>query len=81
MKNQKRHRLEKTQVFRYLLDHVATATMVAVSLEIYRPNVCRYKSMLERAGKLRVVKRDRCKITGCMADYLTCEHEKEIGHG
>jgi hypothetical protein len=50
-------------VFEYLKVNTATATQVAVALNIYRPNLSRRKRVLEIAGNLAVVKKGFCPIT------------------
>lgn len=55
----------------FLLKNVATATMAAAALNIYRPNVCRYKRRLEKEGKLFEIRKGICTITGFPANYLT----------
>lgn len=79
-------RREIQLVREYLSNKVATATMVAVALNIYRPNLCRYKAMLEEAGQLCVVRLGICKETGFRAQYLTTNPDliasmKGDGHG
>ena len=64
-------RREIQLVREYLSNKVATATMVAVALDIYRPNLCRYKAMLEESGQLRVVRLGICEETGFRAQFLT----------
>ena len=59
----------------YLSIHNATATMVSVALDIYRPNLCRHKKELQDAGVLWVTHKGTCKVTGFKADYLTCNPE------
>jgi len=71
--NYKNQAAEIKQVEAYLIDHNATSTMVATALRIYRPNLTRYKNMLQEAGKLVVTHNGRCKETGYLADYLTCD--------
>ena len=56
----------------YLTTHSASATMVATALTIYRPNLTRYKSMLQEEGVLVVTHQDFCKETGRKACYLSC---------
>lgn len=63
----------------YLTVNNATATMVATALNIYRPNLTRYKAMLQEAGALIVTHNDYCKETGCKADYLSCDPKKVKG--
>jgi len=58
-------------VFDYLQSNVATATMTAIALNIYRPSLCRRKRELERAGLLMEVKKSLCKVTKCRAAYLS----------
>ena len=62
---------ELIAVNEYLKDKKATATEVAVALNIYRPNLCRRKRTLEIAGVLYEVKKVRCSITKCIAWALT----------
>jgi len=66
---------ELKTVNEYLLTRLATATMVATDLNIYRPNLCRYKQMLVDEGVLKVVFISKCKVTGFKAQYLTCDPE------
>ncbi len=73
--NYNNQKTELLQVRAYLTDHNATSTMVATALNIYRPNLTRYKNMLQEAGVLVVTHNARCKETGCYADYLTCDPE------
>ncbi len=56
----------------YLTTKIATATMVSVDLEIYRPNLCRYVSILSKQSLLSIVCVGKCKVTGFKARYLTC---------
>lgn len=49
-----------------------TATQAAVMLGIYRPNLCRRKRTLEKADKLRQLKKIICPITKHPAWQLTC---------
>ena len=62
---------ELQQVYEYLQQHCATATMTATSLNIYRPNLCRRKRTLEKAGLLAEVKKGCCSITKLVATYIT----------
>lgn len=71
---------ELQRVYEYLQRHCATATMTAVALNIYRPNLCRRKSTLEKAGQLVVVKKGYCKITKHIAAYLTTNPELFPNH-
>jgi hypothetical protein len=62
---------ELIRVYEYLQRHCATATMAAADLNIYRPNLCRRKRTLQKAGYLAEVKKDYCRITKHVAAYLT----------
>lgn len=62
---------ELQRVYEYLQGHCATATMTAKALNIYRPNLCRRKRALEKAGQLIEVKKGICQITKRKAVYLT----------
>jgi len=62
---------ELMAVYEYLQTHIATSTMAAVALNIYRPNLCRRKRKLEKAGLLVEVKEGICKVTRCRAAFLT----------
>lgn len=67
--------VEKKVVQAYLLTRLATATMTAIDLNIYRPNMCRHKKELEKKGLLVVVCVSKCRVTGFKAQYLTCSPE------
>jgi hypothetical protein len=56
----------------YLTTQIATSTMVAVALDIYRPNLCRHVAKLTKQGLLAVVCTSKCQVTGFQAQYLTC---------
>lgn len=62
---------ELIAVYEYLQNNIATATMTAIALNIYRPNLCRRKRALEKVGKLVEVKKAHCLITKHIATYLT----------
>ena len=62
---------ELNAVKEFLSNCTATATEVAVALNIYRPNVCRWKRKLERQGHLTVIKQVKCPITKHRAALLT----------
>lgn len=77
--NYKNQETELKQVREYLTKHNATSTMTATALNIYRPNLTRYKMMLQDEGVLFVTHNDRCKETGYKADYLSCNPELKKG--
>ncbi len=62
---------ELNAVKEFLSNCKATATEVAVALNIYRPNVCRWKRRLEKQGHLAVIKKVKCPITKHSAALLT----------
>ena len=62
---------ELKAVHDFLLIQPATATQVARALNIYRPNLCRRKRVLEKAGQLMVIKKTICPVTKHTAGLLT----------
>ena len=70
---------ELKQVRAYLEKYDATATMVSIALDIYRPNLCRHKAILAKAGQLVVLHKAVCRATGYRADYLSCNPAKMKG--
>jgi hypothetical protein len=75
----KQFEAELKRVRKYLSTHTATSTMVAVALNIYRPNLCRHKGILKKEGVLIELYKATCKITGFEASYLTCDPALMIG--
>lgn len=61
--------------FQFLLKREATATEVSLSTGIPQKNICRYKREMEKAGKLREVRRTICPITKFPAFLITCKRE------
>lgn len=57
----------------FLSKNIATATMAANALRITQKNITRYKSNLEKEGRLMVLFTAKCKITNRQADYLTTD--------
>ena len=47
--------------------------MAANALRITQKNITRYKSNLEKEGRLMVLFTAKCKITNRQADYLTTD--------
>jgi predicted transcriptional regulator len=71
------NRLTQLQtIFRYLQNHIATASMVSAATGIPQKCITRYKRDLEQAGRLWEVSRTNCKQTGFKAYYLTTDHNK-----
>jgi len=62
-------------IFRYLKNHIATATMVSNATGVPRPNITRYKRDLEKQGMLAEVTKKYCEITNHLAWYLTTDPE------
>lgn len=63
---------EKKNIFLYLQEHIATASMVSSATGIPQKNITRYKRDLEKAGKLWEVEKAYCKQTiKYKAWYLT----------
>lgn len=73
MKSANKNTSELQAVYQHLTKFEATASMVSTALNIWRPNVCRYKALLEEQGKLIVHFRGRCQVTGHKADYLSSD--------
>ena len=64
---------QKTIFYKYLLDKVETASMVADATGVPQKNGTRYKRQLEKAGLIAQVYRKRCKRTGRTAWYITAD--------
>ncbi|MFC4213469.1 hypothetical protein ACFOWA_19910 [Pedobacter lithocola] len=79
--NYNNQQAELVQVRAYLTEFNASATMVATALNIYRPNLTRYKHMLEDDGVLFVTHKAPCKETGRIVCYLSCNPELKKGEG
>lgn len=62
---------QEQMMFEYLINHIATASMVSYALKIPQKNITRFKRRFECEGKLWTVKHEKCKITGFKAWYLT----------
>ena len=58
--------------FKFLKENCCTASMAAEALGVPQKNLTRYKRELEKAGLLKEVKQDYCRITGRKAWYITC---------
>ena len=67
-------------IFLYLMENIATASMVADATGIYQKNICRYKRDLEKAGRLWEIEKTVCKKTGFKAWYLTTDETKAPNH-
>ena len=67
---------QKQAVYQYLLNNIATASMVAKATGIPHKNICRYKGQLQKEGKLWELYKLKCRATGHQAWYLTTNVEK-----
>jgi hypothetical protein len=45
--------------------------MASKSLDIPLQNVCRYVSMMKDYNSVAVVKKDKCKISGLMVEFIS----------
>ena len=57
----KQHYNQLQTIFQYLLENVATASMIAKATGVYQKNICRYKRDLEKAGRLWEIEKKPCK--------------------
>ena len=68
-------RTQLKNIFQYLQEYIATASMVSAATGIPQKNICRYKRDLEKAGRLYEIEKKLCKKTGFKAWYLTTNPE------
>lgn len=59
----------------YFRENTATRFMASIDTGIPIQNICRYVEDLEDLGLIAVVRKDKCQISGCMAEYLTTNPE------
>lgn len=57
--------------YNYLFRNVCTVAMASKALSISEKNLCRHKATLEKAGRIFIVKREKCEHTGFLANYLS----------
>lgn len=62
---------QKEIVFKAFLESSKTMLMVSSETGILRANICRYVAEWRQFNQIGVLKSDHCKITKCLADYLT----------
>ncbi len=67
-------------IFKYLQEHVATASMVSEATGIPQKNITRYKRDLEKVGRLWEVEKKLCKKTGFKAWYITSNQQHKPKH-
>jgi hypothetical protein len=63
------------ETFNGFFDGVFTMKMVAESKGIDRANICRYVANLRKSNLIFYVKKDRCRITNCLAGYYTTNEQ------
>lgn len=64
---------ELEKAFFALSEKPMTRRMLFAEVGIYAPSVCRIVRALMRSGRCAVLKKDRCKVSGYLAEYLTCD--------
>jgi hypothetical protein len=69
------HATQLKTIFQYLLDHVATASMVTHATGVPQKCITRYKRDLEKSGMLWEVEKKVCQHTGFKAWYITTNPE------
>ena len=66
---------QEQTIFQYLLNNIATNTMVSEATGIPQKNICRYKRDFEKKGLIYEAYKGLCKITGFKAWYLTANKD------
>jgi len=61
------------KAFLALSEKPMTRRMLFAEVGIYAPSVCRIVRALMKSGKCTVLKIDRCKVSGYLAEFLTCD--------
>lgn len=74
------HHTQLQTIFQYLIENIATASMVADATGVPQKNICRYKRDLELSGQLWEITKTICKKTGFKAWYLTTDKTKAPNH-
>ena len=70
-----RQRTQLQKVYNYLMNNVATASMVEKALGVHQKCITWYKRELEKSGRLFEVYKAKCEVTGFQASYLSCNPE------
>lgn len=60
------------QATSYLEKNIASRFMVAVDCQIPVQNVCRYVDKLFKSDDIAVIRKDHCRITGEIVEFLSC---------
>ena len=66
-----KRRTQLKTIFKYLQNHIATASMVSEATGVPHKCLTRYKRDLEQAGRLWEVFKGHCKVTGHLAYFIT----------
>jgi hypothetical protein len=66
---------ELIRFYQYLIDKEVTVREAGVALQIYPPNLCRYKARYEKEKVLIETGKRKCSITGFTAATLTTNPE------
>ena len=77
---------QKRRFKKYLMNHVATNSMVCEVLGLKQKTTTWFKREFEKKGLLVEVRRDKCKVTDRYAYYITCipeivEKMNNLKHG
>lgn len=64
--------IQKQKVYSFLLHNSCSRWMVAEGLDIPLQNVCRYVDELRTQGRLWVVKKAVCSISGRFVEFVSC---------
>lgn len=65
------NQLEKTE--KAFADRPATMLMIAHKTGIERANICRYVATLQKSGKIALLRKRSCQVTGAKAGYYTTD--------
>lgn len=68
----KRHRSQKLRFKKYLEKQTVSCSMASKALKIAQKCCTRYKRDLEKNSQLWQVKKAKCKITGHIVWFLSC---------
>ncbi len=62
-------------VSNYWESNIASRYMVSIATGIPIQNICRYVDMLKAVNSIAIIRKDYCKITGELVEYLTTNKE------
>ncbi len=57
---------------KYFEDHTVSRFMAAVATGIPIQNICRYVDSLFKSDDIAIIRKDHCRITGEIVEYLSC---------